>query len=190
MGRPEPTGEGTVSAHPPNDRALLVAIPARHLEAALIVCEERGVVTLPAGGPGDLDGCEPGLPVLVIATEAEAGQVPAATWRAVFDGRVPHQPGDLWPDGLPSTWSDEHAHEAIAGADEEEEEEEDDEEEEEEDEEDEEDERIGPQSFFRVRDLKPSARGDWIYANELVPKQQREGRTFVPRTPRLIRLVD
>ena len=26
----------------------------------------------------------------------------------------------------------------------------------------------------------------WVFANELVPKQQRGGRTFVPRTPRLI----
>jgi hypothetical protein len=177
-----------VSAHPPNDRALLVALPARHLEAALIVCKERGVVTLPAGGPGDLDGCEPGLPVLVIATGAEAGQVPAATWRAVFDGWVPLQPGDPWPDGLPSTWSDEHAHEAIAGADEGEPD--DDEEEDNDDDDQDDDERIGPQSFFRVRDLRPLARGDWIHANELVPKQQRGGRTFVPRTPRLIRLVD
>jgi hypothetical protein len=176
-------GRRTLGAPQQNDLALLVAMPLRHLEAAHAVCEERGTVTLPAGGSGDLDACEPGLTVLLIATDADEAQVPAATWRAAFDRRVGHEPGTPWPDGLPSTWTDEHAPTARAeppppvGEDDP-------------DDEDDDDERVGPQSFFRVRDLVPSVRSEWVHANELVPKQHRRGRSFVPRTPRIVRFVD
>lgn len=176
--------EGKLSAREENDRALLIAMPSRHLEAARATCDEAGAVTLPAGGPGDLDDAHDGLTVLVIATDAGDAEVPAATWRAVFEGRVPHSPGDPWPQGLPDTWTEEHpwsgAVEAPPPPDRDHEDD---------DEEDDED-LVGPQSFFRVRALAPSPRGEWVYANELVPKQQRGGRTFVPRTPHLIRFVD
>ena len=177
-----------MSADAGNDRALLVAMPARHLEAARLVCDEAGVVTLPAGGPGDLDDATDGLTVLVIVTEAGEAEVPAATWRAVFEAGVSHRPGDPWPQGLPATWIKEHAEtgappmEAVQPPD-------DDDEGDEDDEDDDED-LVGPQSFFRVRELVPSPKHEWVHANELVPKQQRGGRTFVPRTPRLIRFVD
>ncbi len=177
-----------MSAHAGNDRALLVAMPARHLEAALLVCDEAGAVTLPAGGPGDLDDAIDGLTVLVIVTEAGEVEVPAATWRAVFEARVPHRPGDAWPQGLPVTWIEEHGEadvppiDPVPGPNDEEDDDDDD---------DEDDENlVGPQSFFRVRALVPSPKHEWVHANELVPKQQRGGRTFVPRTPRLIRFVD
>ena len=172
-----------------NDRVLVVAMPLRHLEAAHVVCEQTGTATFPAGGPGDLDEASPGAVVLVIATEAGDAAVPAATWRAVLEGRVPHEPGDPLPAGLPATWIDEHAgagtgvpseqdRGAAAPGDEDE------------DEDDDEDDVAGPQTFFRVRALAPSPRKEWVHANELVPKQQRGGRTFVPRTPRLITLID
>jgi hypothetical protein len=176
-----------VSAHEGNDRALLVAMPARHLEAARLVCDEAGVVTLPAGGPGDLDDAADGLTVLVIVTEAGEAEVPAATWRAVFEARVPHRPGDPWPQGLPATWIEEHGEgeappmEPVPPPDDDDDDDDDD---------DEGEDLVGPQSFFRVRALVPSPKNEWVHANELVPKQQRGGRTFVPRTPRLIRFVD
>lgn len=155
-------------------------MPSRHLEAARAACDEAGVVTLPAGGPGDLDDAHEGMTVLVIATDAGDAEVPAATWRAVFEGRVPHGSGDPWPPGLPDTWTEEHAWsgavEVPPTPDP--------------DHDEEEEGMFGPQSFFRVRALAPSPRGEWVYANELVPKQQRGGRTFVPRTPRVIRFVD
>ena len=163
-------------------------MPLRHLEAARVVSEQTGAATLPAGGPGDLDDAPPGATVLVIATEAGDAEVPAATWRAVFEGRVPHQPGDPLPGGLPGTWVGEHARfeadppsEGDRGGVPDEDEDED---------EDEEDDVVGPQTFFLVRDLAPSPRDTWVHANELVPKQQRGGRTFTPRTPRLVMLVD
>ena len=56
--------------------------------------------------------------------------------------------------------------------------------------EDEDEEPVGPQSFFRIAQLARSPREEWIFANELVPKQQRGGRSFLPRAPTAIRLVD
>ena len=170
-----------------NDLALVVAMPLRHLEAAHTVCELTGTATLPAGGPGDLDRASPGATVLVIATEAGDAEVPAATWRAVFEGRVPYQDGDPLPGGLPATWIDEHPRaetgiandqDLEAAADEDE------------DDDEEDPDAVGPQAFLRVRELAPSPRDGWVAANELVPKQQRGGRTFVPRTPTLVTLID
>jgi len=166
---------------------LVVAMPLRHLEAARVVCEQTGTATLPAGGPGDLDDAPPGATVLVIATEAGDAEVPAATWRGVLEGRMPHQPGDPLPDGLPGTWVEERARSEAEHPSEEDRGRESDDDDEEDDEEDDE---AGTQAFFLVRELAPSPRDMWVHANELVPKQQRGGRTFIPRTPRLVMLVD
>jgi len=163
-------------------------MPLRHLEAASAVCEQTGSATLPAGGPGDLDDARTGATVLVIATEAGDAEVPAATWRGVLEGRVPHQPGDPLPGGLPDTWVEEHARSVAGSPSQDERSSVPDDEEEEDDDDD--DDVVGPQTFFRVRALAPSPRKEWVHANELVPKQQRGGRTFLPRTPRLITLVD
>ena len=98
---------------------------------------------------------------------------------------MPHRPGDPWPQGLPATWIEEHGEgdapsmEPVPPPDDEVDDEEDDDED-----------LVGPQSFFRVRALVQSPKREWVHANELVPKQQRGGRAFVPRTPRLIRFVD
>lgn len=168
-----------------DDRALLVAMPLRHLEAARALTETGGVVTLPAGGPGDLDETTLGVPVLIIATDAGDQHVPAATWTARFEGRVPHSPSEPWPDGLPWTWLQEHgvrpAPPEVADPPDDH-----DDDEEPEDDEEPDDEAAGPQSFFRVTGVSALERSEWVFANELVPKQQRGGRTFVPRQPRLI----
>jgi hypothetical protein len=170
-----------------NDRVLVVAMPLRHLESARSMCERSGTATLPAGGPGDLDETPAGTTVLAIATEAGDATVPAATWRAVFVRREPHDRGDPWPAGSPETWVEEHPEldveapggDSVVMSDEDEE-----------DDRDDEDEGVGPQSFFRVRELAPSPPGAWVHTNELVPKQQRGGRTFLPRTPRLVWFID
>jgi hypothetical protein len=171
------------------DRALVLAMPLRHLEAGLAVLGTEGSVVFPAGGPGDLDETPLRTRVLVIATEAGDAEVPAATWSAAFAGRVAHQPADPWPDGLPATWVEEHpgpdaARPSTFSAAEEDEDDD-------EEEEDDEDEGLpGPQSFLRVTSLSEMPQDRWIFANELVPKQRRRGRSFVPHVPRLIRLID
>lgn len=175
------------------ERALLVAMPLRHLEPARARCEADGSAVLPAGGPGDLDAAPPGVRVLIIATDAGDSAPPAVTWRATFEGRIEHTSSDPFPPGLPETWLEEHAGSTAApspddapplgGTDPEDQDEN-------EGEDDPDDEVVGPQSFFRVSDLAPMSRSEWIYSNELVPKQERGGRTFVPRTPRLIVVPD
>jgi hypothetical protein len=181
-------GGAQLSARREIDRALLVGMPLRHLEAAREIARGAGSAVMPAGGPGALDETTPGTPVLIIAMEPEDAGVPAATWTATFEGRVDHEPGDPWPEGLPGTWLEEHGHRAAEhprsasitpeGASDDDEEDEDD------------DERIGPQSFFRVIGLRPLPRSDWVFANELVPKQRRGGRTFEPPAPVLVARPD
>ena len=151
-------------------RVLLAGIPQRHLEAALAVCARGGRVVIPAGSPGDLDGAAAGMDVLLMISGEDA--VPAVTWRATFLRRVAPEAPDL-PELLPSTWLDERraAAETDPGVD---------------PEEDEDDER-GPQSFFEVERLEPLPKHEWIFANELVRKQERGGRSFFPRAPRVIR---
>jgi hypothetical protein len=163
-------------------------MPLRHLEAAREIAQGTGSAVMPAGGPGALDETSPGTPVLIIAMEPEDAGVPAATWTATFGGRVDHEPGDPWPEGLPGTWLEEHGRRAAErlqsasitpeGASDE------DIDDDEEDEDD--DERVGPQSFFRASGLRPLPRSEWVFANELVPKQRRSGRTFEPHAPVLV----
>jgi hypothetical protein len=173
----------------PGDRALLMAVPLRHLEAAA-AAGPLARVLLPAGGPGDLDAAAPGMTVLVMATDAGEAERPAATWSAAVVRRTPYEPGQPWPDGLPATWLAEHEPlpppetPGPKGGSEERDEDWDDED----DEEDEDD--IGPQAFVEVAGLGPLDRRDWVFANELVRKQARGGRSFRPRVPMLVRLPD
>jgi hypothetical protein len=149
---------------------------------------------LPAGGPGDLDAAASGSPVLVMPTDADDTEISAATWRATFVRRVPHTPGTPWPDGLPTSWTDEHpapvaapaddASPLVADADD------GDDADDLEDDDDWDDEEAGPQSFLEVVELAPLPRQDWLFANELVGKQARGGRYFRPRVPTLVDLPD
>jgi hypothetical protein len=177
-----------------DEPALLIAIPSRHLQAARESGSETTV--LPAGGPGDLDSCEHGVRVLVMPIHGadDADEVSAATWVATFLRRVPYTPGEPWPEGLPSTWTDEHpdpdpvpepppaplADEADAREDDDWEDD---------DWEDDED-QVGPQSFLEVAGLRPLPRHEWLFANELVGKQARGGRTFQPRVPIVVHPID
>jgi hypothetical protein len=172
------------------DRALLIAIPLHHLESLV---DAGGPVLLPAGGRGDLDAAAPGTPVLVMPTETDDNRASAATWRATFVRRVPYEPGSPWPDGLPASWTAEHPVPEPAPPDDEDDDEDDefwDDEDDEDEEDDEDDEDDDVQSFLEVTDLGPLPRQEWVFANELVPKQARRGRFFQPRVPILVPLPD
>jgi hypothetical protein len=176
--------ERTVSEGEGNDRALLVAMPLRHLESAADLCRRDGSVVLPAGGPGGLHDMPPSSRVLVIPTDTGVEEVPAATWAATFEGRVGHREGEPWPRGLPPTWVDEHPDQVTVPREPPPPEDEDDDD----DDDGLDPEGVGPQAFFRVRGLERLPRTEWVFANEVVPKQQRGGRTFVPRVPTIVTL--
>lgn len=176
------------SAGPEHDRVLLVAMPLRHLESAQAVQDAHGLVVMPAGSPGALDETPIDTPVLFIAIDAGGVEVPAATWVATFAGRVEHDPDAGWPGALPPTWLDEHP--STVGRATRAEPQPDRDGEYEDDEAEDDAGVFGPQSFFSVRALSSLPRTEWIFANELVPKQQRKGRTFLPRAPRLIARPD
>ena len=164
-------------------------MPLLHLEPARARCESLGTAVLPAGGPGDLDEVPTGSRVLLIATDAGDAEIPAATWTARFEGRVAHASGEPFPAGIPETWVEEHGDRdegPVPTSDSAQTTVDDDEFDDDEFDED----AVGPQSFFRVSGLSPLPRAEWVFANELVPKQQRRGRSFIPRTPRLIVVPD
>ena len=157
------------------ERALLAGLPLRHLDPAVEVCRAHGRVTIPAGSPGDLDEATPGMDVLLMISGDDA--VPAVTWRATFVRRVTPVGADQLPDMLPTSWLEDRREATDVTR-------RDDDPREDEGEEDDDD---GPQSFFEVERLEPLPKHDWIFANELVHKQERRGRAFFPRAPRLIR---
>jgi len=163
---------------PEQERVLLVGMPLRHLIEAARICASRGAVVLPAGGAGDLGRATPGTEVVFIASEAGEREVPAATWSAELIGIVPAGP-DVFPDGLPTGWVEERQaapppasavpRSPFGDPDE--------------------DESRGTnaeQSYFEVRSLTELPKAEWIFVNELVPKQERGGRSYFPRTPRLV----
>jgi len=179
-----------------DEQALLIAIPIRHLRSAL---ESSGETTvLPAGGPGDLDSTAHGTSVLVMTTDDGDADLPAATWAATFVRRVPYAPGSPWPDGVPSSWTEEHAapqpdasgpdDDAPGTHDDSGDDGEDDWEDDDED--DDEDDLAGPQSFLEIAGLRPLPRDEWLFANELVGKQARGGRSFRPRVPTMVAMPD
>ncbi len=170
-------------------KALLVALPREDLRSAGGLLQERDNVVLPAGGPGELDEVPAGTTVLLMASDPSGDQVPAATWRAELVGRVPHEIGETYPDGLPPSWLERHPFtgphpQLTLGGTSEIAPEDDD------DDDDERDEAPGPQSFFEVTGLRELPKQEWLFVNELVGKQARRGRTFFPRVPIAVRLPD
>lgn len=149
-----------------DEQLLLIAVPLRHLKSA------DGSTCLPAGGPGDLDAASPGMPVIVMATDAGEDEVPAVTWSAAFLRRIPYEPGSPWPEGLPATWTEEHDVSQLVQVPD--------------PTDDDDDDQIGPQSFLEVADLRPLPPAAWLFANELVGKQTRGGRSYRPRVPIIV----
>lgn len=153
-----------------DERVLVAGLPSRHLDGAVEICRLAGRVVLPAGSPGDLDVAPPGTTVLLMISGHDA--VPAATWRATLVRRI-EAPDDRLPDGLPPTWlEDRLAADMTSPATDDDDDEQDD---------------AGPQSYFEVERLEALPKEGWVFANELVRKQERGGRAFFPRAPRLIR---
>jgi hypothetical protein len=186
-----------------DERALLIAIPLRHLESLAPSGDDP--VLLPAGGPGALDTAPAGLPVYVVATDAGDDEVPAATWRARYVGSAPYEPDSPWPDGLPDTWVAEHdsvpapdsggaraAYEDGLGEDRGDDWDDDwgDDWGDDWDEFDEDDDDLAAQAFLVVSGLQQLPRESWLFTNELVRKQARRGRSFRPRVPTLVDLPD
>ncbi len=164
--------------------ALLLACPADDITAAASVIHEFGMALLPAGGVGDLEQCSLQTPLYLVEIGVE-GVRASATWHATLLGSVPlsnPDPSRL----LPSTWTQRHAH-AYAQArgfvpmtgDSEGD-----------DEEDDDDEPALLQVFIPVMHIETLPKNQWLFTNELVPKQARGGRRFAPRVPTLVHLPE
>jgi hypothetical protein len=153
-------------------------MPLRYLLEAAEICDATGTAVLPAGAPGDLDRTAPGTEVLVVATEAGDQEVAAATWSARFVGDL--SPGtDAYPEALPPSWLEDRkapqpsappAPRSPFG----------------DDDGDEPSIDRGEQRYFEVDSLEELPNAAWVFVNELVPKQERRGRTYLPRAPRLV----
>jgi len=157
-----------------DDIALLAGIPRRHLASAAWTCAAHGRVVLPAGRPGDLERAVAGTVVLLMISGED--EVPAATWRATFVERVNPEESDELRPLIPSSWVEERLAHASASEDDDP------------DPMDDEEEAADLQSFFEVERLEELRKHEWVFANEVVRKQERGGRSFLPRGPRLIRL--
>ena len=172
-----------MSGAPEDGIALFVAMPERHLLSASEV--PGGEVVLPLGRLGDVPRAAAGCPVYCVALDDDGHAQPAATWRATFVGWRTPGPDDDDPAGLPPTWLEDRAADAadpagrsdVAGTADLEDEDDDD--------------PDGPrQVFVTVAGLAPLERREWVFGNEVVPKQRRGARSFVPMTPTLARLPD
>ncbi len=179
------------------DLALFVAMPERHLLSAASL--DGSPVVLPLGRLGDVPRAAIGCRVYCVALDDEGVAGPAATWGGTFAGWSAPDDDDLPadPTGLPPTWLEDRAaaaatadaeaaappdaadtpgrvEDAVAQG---------------EDDEDDDDDPDRPrQVFVTVHGLVALERRDWIFANEVVPKQRRGARSFVPMTPTLVRL--
>lgn len=169
----------------PNDQkgtALLVACPENDIAGVLTVVTLHGVALVPTGGTGEL-GQAAGVQTLYLVEVAVEGPRPAATWRASLRTSTPitdPDPSTL----LPPTWSIRHpdayqnarrpVSEHVA----------------EQPGEEPDDADTALQIFLPISSLEQLPKSDWVFTNELVPKQRREGRRFAPRAPALVQLVD
>ena len=178
---------------PPDDRfAILAAVPLRHLRSGLEVCAEHGRVALPAAGRADLADAGPGDAVYLYAYQVGDRPVPAATWRGELVRVVETEDGEHpEPDLTPPTWREERVADDIvpdrdreptddAAADEDPSTDDDDDLA-----------GVGPTKvFLEVEGLRELDRSAWVFTNELVRKQDRGARTFVPLAPVRVLLPD
>ena len=176
--------------------AILAAVPLRHLRSGLEVCAELGRVALPAAGRADLATALPGDAVYLYAYKVGERPVPAATWRGELVRVVEAEDGEHPVPGLtPLTWREERVADDIAtdpvpepadddAAD-------DDADEDDDDEDDDDLAGAGPtEVFLEVEALRELDRREWMFTNELVRKQYRGARTFVPLAPVRVLLPD
>ena len=165
--------------------ALLLACPSVDIAAAAQAAAQYGLTLLPAGGVGDLAACGLETPLYLVEVTTE-GVRAAASWHATLLGSAPL----IDPDPirlLPATWAERHegayarargwlpsmpAERPASDTDED----------------DDEDLASPVQVFIPVTNLSPLPKADWLFTNELVPKQERRGRRFAPRVPTLVQL--
>jgi len=192
---------------------LLLACPKSDLEGAHALCREGGLAVLPAGGAGDLPRAPLGAALLIVDIDLDVSfdgdtdgknddgtSRPVARWRAELTGQLPLDP-EQFNSLLPPTWVDRHPSafanaratarrgdddaseadlierrwerqweldgEPVPDAG-----------------------QPDGQVFLPVIGLEPLPRAEWIFTNELVPKQARRGRRFLPRSPTLVQLPD
>ena len=161
--------------------AILAAVPLRHLRSGLDICAELGRVALAVTGRGDLDAARSGDAVYLYAYQVGDRPVPAATWRATFVRAVDAEDGDHPQDALtPRSWREDR--DATPAATEPDAEPVDDVD----DVDDDPEALVGagpPEVFLEVADLRELDRREWLFTNELVRKQDRGARTFVPLAP-------
>lgn len=174
----------------PNDRdsrALLVACPERDLAGLMTVVAAHSVALVPTGGAGDL-GQAAGVQALYLVEIRPDGPRPAATWRASLLMATPiavPDPATL----LPPTWTARYPH-AYQNARRPAAEHVGDEPGDKWDDEEDSDHDREQQVFIPISSLDPLPQSEWVFTNELVPKQRRDGRRFAPRAPALVQLVD
>ena len=162
--------------------AILAAVPLRHLRSGLEVCARYGRVALPAAGRADLAAALPGDAVYLYAYQVGGRPVPAATWRGELVRVVEAEDGGHpVPDLTPPTWREERVAGDIAIGDDAADDDADD------------DDLVGAgptEVFLEVVALRELDRREWMFTNELVPKQDRGARTFVPLAPVRVLLPD
>lgn len=161
--------------------ALVACCPSDDLEGLVEVLRGSEVALLPVGGVGDLPEAA-GVDLLLVVEITEEGARPTITWRGLLSDRTPVDPDPVTL--LPASWTSRHPdaylrsrHQRAALAPVPEPW-------------DDEDEPLPTQVFLPVVSLEAMDGDEWIFANELVPKQRREGRTFAPRVPTLVLLPD
>lgn len=183
---PEAVDEPDETFREQPENALLVAVALRHLESGRDVDAQRGSVALPILDTGEAAGAPSGTAVLIYASEAGDRKVPAATWRATLvrwtaaTESGEHPAGD---DLLPQTVIEDRDRPNAQPVVEEPERDLGDE-----PDPDPEDEAGDTAGFLEVTELVELPKRDWIATNELVPKQERRARYFMPRGSRLVRL--
>jgi hypothetical protein len=171
------------------DTALFLAMPERHLSSAAAL--GRTQVVLPLGRLGDVAKAPIGCPVYCVTLDDDGVAAPAATWRATLAGWAEPQPGDDdgEPEGLPPTWLADRATDAERTARRADMEDAADDDPDEDGGHDDDPERPR-QVFVSVEGLRALEPREWVFGNEVVSKQRRGARSFVPMTPTLVRLPD
>lgn len=159
------------------DGALLIAVSRRHLDEASDICERSGAVALPLLSAGDLVSAPDGSLVLVLAVADGDEESRAVSWRATLRSWSNERPASGVPSTVdladpPTTESCTAPSDHDEGRD------------------DGPDETREEPVWIVLGELRELAMRERIHTNELVRKQDRGARYFVPRAPRLVHVPD
>jgi hypothetical protein len=169
--------------------ALVISCPADDLAGVVVVLAQHPVALLPVGGVGQL-GRAAGVTELLVVEVGPEGPLPAVTWRGALASATPLD-AEL-EQLLPASWLRRHpdayarsrgAAAAASVMDEHDRNQADDDDEVN-------DEDVRAQIFLPVTTLAQLPSSQWLFANELVSKQRRQGRRFAPRVPAIVTLPE